>query len=103
MFGMENKTAEYAGKLLLMKMERLSEDAYAAGWMHDIGFDIWRLAKAGGGTYGMSVITAEESAEFMELARDAGGWHEVGESELITPLPEWEAKYAAWEKARKAS
>lgn len=83
--------------LLLIKMENISEDWYCAGWMCGLEFMLWEMVTAGGAKPGMS---KEECDEFLQLAHDAGGCYEFDNK--LTPLPEWEAKYAEWLRTEAA-
>jgi hypothetical protein len=65
---------EYAKALLLDRMEEISEDFWAAGWMGGLEYDLWAIAQEGGGPYGMGVISPECAAELRQLSEDAGGW-----------------------------
>jgi hypothetical protein len=98
MSDIQDRLRKVSAGLLLARMEELSEDSYAAGWMQDLEYDLWRIAKAGGGPYGMSCITKEQADELLRLAQDAGGWYEGGEAPdgtmPFTPLAEWEKYFA---------
>ena len=90
---MTERLQKVSAALLLIRMENISEDWYCAGWLHGLEYMLWEIVKAGGAKPGM---TKEECDEFLQLAHDAGGWYEFDSK--LTPLPEWEAKFAEWSR-----
>lgn len=46
-------------------MSDLSEDCWCAGWLSGTEFALWELANAGGGLWGMGVVTATDAARLL--------------------------------------
>jgi hypothetical protein len=76
------------------RISDLSEDAYAAGWMHDCEYEIWREMQEGPGWYLASVPGEVEI--LAALSRMVGGWVTWDRGPQFCPMSEWLTKYDAW-------
>lgn len=68
-------------------MSELSEEAYCAGWMDGLEFELWRALIGGPRTYGRLEITDEQLARLRELSEAAKGWivfDDAEEETLVT-------------------
>jgi hypothetical protein len=93
-----DRTQEYARRLLLQKMEELSEDRYAAGWMLDIEYDLWDAVVCNApGYYGLD---EQERADLSQLAADAGGWFALNRQSKKVEFVEQQAWGAMFKEKR---
>jgi hypothetical protein len=87
-----DRAAVNAKRLLEMTLAEISEENYCAGWMMDLGYDIWAIIQGHRGcSYGMGSITKEQCTNLLQLALDAGGWW--GDYGVFIPLEEWGQMY----------
>ncbi|MBI5071035.1 MAG: hypothetical protein HZB56_22690 [Deltaproteobacteria bacterium] len=79
-------------------MSELSEEAYSAGWMDGLEFDLWKALIGGPRTYGRLEITDEQLARLSELSEAAKGWivFDDVEEETLVPLDEWKQRFERW-------
>jgi hypothetical protein len=79
-------------------MSELSEEAYCAGWMAGLEFELWRALIGGSRAYGGLEITDEQLARLRELSEAAEGWilFDDVEEELLVPLDEWKQRFDRW-------
>jgi hypothetical protein len=81
-------------------MSELSEEAWRAGWMTNLEYDLWSVVQDGPAKYGWLALDAERIAKLRRLAASCGGWiifdDEAGETWV--PAAEWDLLYAAWKK-----
>jgi len=75
----------------------VSEEAWCAGWMTDLEYDLWSAVVAGPHEYGRLRITSEEVNELRKLAETCGGWivFDDAAGETWVPLAEWKERYRA--------
>jgi len=59
---------------LLQLISDLSEEAYCAGWMDGLEFDLWSAVLNGPIKYGHLQITPEHINQLKRLAHECGGW-----------------------------
>jgi hypothetical protein len=78
-------------------MSDLSEQAWFAGWMKDLEYDLWRAMVFGPKTYGRLEISSEQISKLRELSEACGGWiiFDDAAGETWLPLAEWRERYAA--------
>ena len=73
-------------------MSELSEEAYHAGWMRDLEYDLWDAVEHGPRSYGRLELTEQHIAKLRELSAACGGWiqfHEDAPEEDFVPLERW--------------
>ena len=75
-------------------MSELSEQAYCAGWMLDLEFDLWRAVTEGPFRYGRLELSAEHIDRLRSLSQACGGWIRFGDDWEFVPLADWQALYA---------
>ena len=68
------KTLETHARQLAEYMSGLSEDAYHAGWINGLEYELWNALIDGPGTYGRLQITNDHIARLRELSATAAGW-----------------------------
>ena len=79
-------------------ISELSEEAYAAGWMQDVEYQLWRRLQDGPGRYGRLDVTPAHILRLRTLSERCRGWvywHD-DTCETFIPLREWTAMYAIW-------
>jgi hypothetical protein len=79
-------------------MAALSEEAYSAGWMQDIEFELWQAVLEGPRRCGHFDLTNDHVAKLSTLAEQCGGsvrFSDEAMDEVFVPMPEWEQLYAA--------
>ncbi len=81
-------------------MSGLSEEAYCAGWMDGLEFELWDAVIGGPREYGCLQITLGHIAQLRELSAAAGGWivFDDKEEESLLPVGEWEKRFAEWKQ-----
>lgn len=85
-----------ARTLLRQEMESLSEDCWCAAWMSGLEFQLWAIAKAGGGRSGQGEVSPRRAAWLLGLAARAGGWWTF---ESFVDMAEWEGRAADYAQA----
>lgn len=75
-----------ARSILWQLMSDLSEDCWCAGWMVGTERDLWRLAVAGGGTWGQGSVSQEQALTLLRLAYALNEWPKL---DSWVPLDEW--------------
>ena len=85
-------------------MSELSEEAYCAGWMMELEYDLWNALIEGPREYGFIQLTNEHIAQLRKLSRNARGWivFDPDTAETLLRLAEWKKKFSAW-RQRKAT
>jgi hypothetical protein len=78
-------------------ISHLSEEAYAAGWMKDSEYDVWRLATEGG-SWGR--IEAQDETETLDsllrLSGERSEWMTWSAGPVPVALDEWRQTYRDW-------
>lgn len=67
-------------------MSGISEDAYAAGWMSGLEYDLWDAREHGPRSYGMIWISSYQCKALYQLSELAGGWETA---QGFVPMAEW--------------
>lgn len=78
-----------AAKQLREVMSDLSEDAYCAGWLIGLEYDLWGFLCNGlpeSESWGMSEISTDDLVELRRLSEAAGGWVTF---EGFVPMEQW--------------
>lgn len=82
---------------LLERLSTISEEAFAAGWMTDVEFEVWSMLQGGKTEYGHTVVRPDVLAQLSILTDALNGWAAFGEDgEEFVPRAEWERRYATW-------
>jgi hypothetical protein len=94
--GAEDLSAEAraCAGLLGRFMSDLSEEYWAAGWLHDLEFILWRAVQEDAGRFDAASV-----ARLRYLSSKCGGWvvwHESPQYRRWVSLAEWEGRYAEW-------
>ncbi len=78
-------------------MSELSEEAYYAGWMQNLEYDLWEAVVNGPRKYGRLDITEQHISRLCELSAACGGWvvFDDEQGETFVPVSEWLQIYAA--------
>lgn len=81
-------------------MSELSRQAYYAGWMQDLEFELWDAIVSGPRDYGRLAITHEHVCELRRLSAAACGWivYEDKDEETFLPMKEWEERFEIWKQ-----
>jgi hypothetical protein len=84
-------------------MSELSEEAYCAGWMHDLEYELWEATLSGPKEYGRLMISWAHIARLKLLSAAAGGWiiFDEVEAESLMAIDEWQNHFREWKKASK--
>lgn len=80
---------------LAQYMSDLSEEAYCAGWMQDLEYDLWTAVVRGSRPYGRLQISDEQIAHLGRLSAECSGWIYFDDTtgETWIPLNRWRSKY----------
>jgi len=92
-----------AAERLVVHMRELSDEVYAAGWLHGLEFTMWEMLQANDTDFGITEITVGDMALLRDLHERAGGWwrwqHEEGTvcagGPVFVTTEEWLAIVAA--------
>ena len=80
---------------LLRLMQEISEDYWAAGWLTDLEYSLWRLARGDpSGIQPAWPASTEDGAELRRLSDLCGGWWAWDQKALdvrFVPTEEWQA------------
>jgi hypothetical protein len=81
---------------LAQYMSELSENAYCAGWMDRLEFDLWMAIVSGPFRYGRLELTSAHIQRLSELSQGCGGWiaFEGEREETFVPMDEWLSRVA---------
>lgn len=81
-------------KQLANFMSELSEEAFSAGWMKNLEYNLWRIMKREQSVYGRLKVTNEMIEKLNFLSKNVKGWiyFDVDESEKYISYIEWDAK-----------
>jgi hypothetical protein len=81
---------------LAQYMSELSENAYCAGWMDRLEFDLWMAIVSGLFRYGRLELTSAHIQRLSELSQGCGGWiaFEGEREETFVPMDEWLSRVA---------
>ena len=76
---------------LAERMSDLSEEAWAASWMQDLEFVLWRALLGGSRRFGRLELTDDHLRELRELSQLCQGWivFADGTEESWVPLVDW--------------
>jgi hypothetical protein len=76
---------------LAQYMSELSEEAFCAGWMECLEFDLWKAVTSGPFLYGCLQLEADHIQKLSELSQHCGGWivFDDEREELFLPMAEW--------------
>ena len=80
---------------LLALMRGISEQCYYAGWMSDLEYDLWQIAREA--PYGHGTITARQAQLLRLLTEEADGWctYSDGDDPVFLDLASWREKAAS--------
>jgi hypothetical protein len=87
-------------------MSWLSEEAYCAGWMIDLEFDLWTSVIRGPRPYGRLELDSTIAERLRELAARCGGWvrwSAEAKAEEFVSVVEWERIYHEWATRSRSS
>lgn len=84
-----------AQRELAVYMSQLSEEAYSAGWMEDLEYQLWRAISSGPFRYGQLTITPAHVRKLKSLSDTCGGWIRFDDTleESFVPVAQWTAVY----------
>ena len=98
---MMNMNAE--AKELMNYMIELSEEAYHAGWMLNLEYDLWKAVLEGPRGYGQTIIDKKHIESLKELSKQCGGWiifDDEEQDETFVPMEQWLRLYEEWAAER---
>lgn len=84
--------------LLAEAMSELSENAYCAGWMDGLEYDLWNILSGAPQRYGRIEVTGSDVARLKALSAKCGGWivFDDEHAETFVPLPRWQEIYGTY-------
>lgn len=82
---------------LCTMMRRVSEEAYSAGWLKDLEYDLWRILEEGPQAFGFAWLHQSRIDKLRQLAKLTSGWIVQGENgPHWVPMDEWLERYRIW-------
>ena len=96
------RTLEPEAHELAEYMSELSEQAYYAGWMRDLEFELWDAVVNGPREYGRLLITEEHIGELRRLSEAARGWivFDDKHEEILLPIKKWMERFETWKRGQ---
>jgi hypothetical protein len=84
-------------------MSELSEDAYCAGWLVGLEFELWEVVLGERKEFGFLDLGGEEAQRLRELSDRCAGWiiYDRDTEETWMPKSEWERWYSKWREEGK--
>jgi hypothetical protein len=81
-------------------MSELSEEAYCAGCMADLEYNLWEAVSVVRRTYGRTTISHAKKERLRALCDDCAGWivFESGVGATWLPLDAWEQRFKEWQE-----
>jgi len=81
-------------------MSELSEEAYCAGWMADLEYNLWEAVLGLRRAYGRTTISHAKKERLRALCDACAGWivFENGVGETWLPLDAWEQRFSEWQQ-----
>jgi len=78
-------------------MSEISEEAFCAGWLQDLEYDLWRIVLAGHGAYGRYQVDEDSVETLRALSAACGGWifFDDDSEETFIPLARWIERFNA--------
>jgi hypothetical protein len=82
-------------------MSDISENAWRAGWMQGLEYELWSAVKSPAGSGTRRLATQAQLERLNQLSKDCGGWivFDQDREETFISLAEWEALYDKWRSA----
>ena len=77
-------------------MSDLSEEAWCAGWMEGLEFELWRAVVEEPFSYGRLELNATHVEHLRQLSEACGGWivFDDGQEETFVSMDRWKSIYA---------
>ncbi len=84
-----------AQRELAVYMSQLSEEAYSAGWMEDLEYQLWRALSSGPFRYGQLTLTPAPVQKLKSLSPTFRGSYPFADTreESFVPVAQWTAVY----------
>lgn len=79
-------------------MSDISENAWRAGWMQGLEYELWTAVKSPAGSGTRRLATQAQLERLSQLSNDCGGWivFDQEREETFVALVEWAALYEKW-------
>ena len=80
-------------------MSELSEEAYCAGWMHDLEYELWQVLQSDSPSrFGRLVASDDQLYKLRSLSSACEGWIHFDDAREETWLSfaEWQPLYESW-------
>ena len=79
-------------------MSDISENAWRAGWMQGLEYELWTAVKSPAGSDTRRLATQAQLERLSQLSKGCGGWivFDQEREEIFVALAEWEALYDKW-------
>ena len=76
-------------------MSCMSEQAWSAGWMDGLEYDLWKAVKSPPCKVGRLQLTSTRCDRLMQLSDQCGGWIAFDDEreEIFVPLAQWLTRY----------
>ncbi|HEV2719660.1 MAG TPA: hypothetical protein VG323_06550 [Thermoanaerobaculia bacterium] len=84
-------------RALARLMSEISEDAYCAGWLSGLEYELWQIVIDGHGQFGFGALSETDIQDLRELSDACGGWiiYDGERQQTFVPLAEWQSMFAA--------
>ena len=83
-------------------MSSMSEQAWSAGWMHDLEYELWRAVQSSAYKVGRLQLSPTQCDRLRQLSEKCGGWIAFDDQheESFVPQAQWLTRYEDWASSR---
>ena len=83
-------------------MSGLSEQAWSAGWMLGVEYELWKATQSPTYKVGRLQLSSTQCDQLRQLSQKCGGWivFDDQHEEIFVPRAQWLTHYADWASSR---
>jgi hypothetical protein len=83
-------------------MSSMSEQAWSAGWMHGLEYELWKAVKSPPYKVGRLQLTSTQCDRLTQLSEKCEGWIAFDDEheEAFVPHAQWRMRYEDWVSSR---
>ena len=83
-------------------MSSLSEQAWSAGWIYGLEYDLWKAVQSPAYKVGRLQLSSTQGDRLRQLSEKCGGWIALDDrhEEIFVPQAQWLTRYEDWTSSR---
>ena len=83
-------------------MSSMSEQAWSAGWMHGLEYELWKATLSPAYKVGRLLLSSTQCERLRQLSEKCGGWIAFDDQreEIFVPQAQWLTRYKDWASSR---